>query len=374
MLLLAVAGGVAVANLYYAQPLAAQMAVSFGVSAGAIGTALVATQIGYTLGMTLLVPLGDGRERRRVIVMTVVAAVPALLLLSIAPNVPVLAVSSLIVGLVSSVPQMILPYAVNLLPNSERGRVVGTIMSGLLIGILLSRTASGALGQWLGWRSVFITAAALMAVLAFILRASIPEQQPEARIPWTAIMKSLVSVWRTQPILRRRAVVGGMGFASFSVFWSTLSFQLAKVGYGSAMAGTFGVIGIAGVIVAPQVARRATGEHPSRFNVVSLVAIALSFGVFAVFSHSLVGLGVGVVLLDAGVQANHLTNQTVIFGVAPELRSRLNALYMVGYFIGGSIGTAVAAAAWSFAGWPAVCAVGAALALVGILPLLGTPI
>lgn len=369
MLLLAIAGGVAVANLYYAQPLAAQMAASFGVTAGAIGTALVATQIGYTLGMTLLVPLGDGRERRRVILVTVIAAVPALLLLSAAPNVPVLAISSLIVGLVSSVPQMILPYAVNLLPNSERGRVVGTIMSGLLIGILLSRTASGALGQWLGWRAVFITAAVLMAVLAVILRATIPEQQPEARLPWSAIMKSLVSVWRTQPILRRRAVVGGMGFASFSVFWSTLSFQLANVGYGSAMAGTFGVIGIAGVIVAPQVAKRATGENPSRFNVIALVATALSFALFALFSHSLIGLGVGVVLLDAGVQANHLTNQTVIFGVAPELRSRLNALYMVGYFIGGSIGTGLAAAAWSLGGWPAVCAVGGALALVGILPL-----
>jgi predicted MFS family arabinose efflux permease len=244
-------------------------------------------------------------------------------------------------------------------------------MTGLLIGILLSRTASGALGQWLGWRAVFISAAVLMAVLAVVLRATIPEQQPEARISWGAIMKSLVSVWRTQPILRRRAVVGGMGFASFSVFWSTLSFQLAKVGYGSAMAGTFGVIGIAGVIVAPWVARRATGEKPSRFNVVALVGTALSFVVFAIFARSLVGLGAGVVLLDAGVQANHLTNQTVIFGVAPELRSRLNALYMVGYFIGGSIGTALAAVAWSFAGWPAVCAVGGALALVGILPLLG---
>lgn len=369
MLLLAVAAGVVVANLYYAQPLAAEMAASFGVSSASIGTALFATQIGYALGMLLLVPLGDGRERRRVIVTTMLCASPALMFLAFAPNVPVLAVASLIVGIASSVPQMILPYAVELLPNAERGRVVATIMTGLLVGILLSRTVSGVLGAWLGWRAVFVVAAAAMLVLAAVLRAAIPPQEPAARLSWSAILRSLLSVWRSQPILRRRAAVGGLGFASFSVFWSTLSFQLADVGYGSAMAGTFGAIGIAGILVAPQVARRATGDHPSRFNVVALLAVALSFAIFALGSRSLIALGVGVVLLDAGAQTNLLTNQIVVFGLAPELRSRLNALHILCYFVGGALGTALGAGAWSLGGWPAVCTIGGVLALLAMLPL-----
>jgi len=371
MLLLSVAAGISVANLYYAQPLAAAMAESLGVSSTGIGTALAATQIGYALGMVLLVPLGDGRERRRVIVTTLLAAAPPLLLLASARNVAVLTLSSLLVGVASSVPQMILPYAIELAPIADRGRVVGTVMSGLLAGILLSRTASGALGAWVGWRLVFVIAAAAMLGLAGILRALLPPQQPARVLGWGAIVRSLASVWSTQPVLRRRAFVGGFGFASFSVFWSTLSFHLRDIGYGSAAAGTFGIVGIAGVLVGPLAARRATGENPARLNVMALLVLATSYVVFFVLAGSLIGLGVGVVLLDAGVQASHLTNQTVIFGLAPELRSRLNALYMVCYFAGGALGTALASAAWALGAWPAVCLVGGVLALLGLLPLLG---
>lgn len=371
MPLLAVAAGICVANLYYAQPLAAAMAQSLGVAPAAIGSALMATQVGYALGMTLLVPLGDGRERRRVIVLTMLTTGPALLLLASAQNVAMLTVSSFLVGIASSVPQMILPYAVELSPIGERGRVVGTIMSGLLVGILLSRTASGALGAWLGWRTVFVIAAALMLALAGVLHAFLPTQQPASQLAWASIVRSLASVWRTQPVLRRRAVVGALGFASFSVFWSTLSFQLERVGYGSATAGTFGIIGIAGVLVAPVAARHATGKNPARLNVLALWATTASFAVFLFGARSLIVIGVGVILLDAGVQANHLTNQTVIFGLAPELRSRLNALYMVIYFAGGALGTALAAGAWSIGAWPAVCTIGGALALLGMVPLLG---
>jgi predicted MFS family arabinose efflux permease len=242
-------------------------------------------------------------------------------------------------------------------------------MTGLLVGILLSRTVSGALGAWLGWRAVFLAAAAVMLVLATVLRVAIPPQEPATRLGWSAILRSLIAVWRSQPVLRRRAAVGGLGFASFSVFWSTLSFQLADTGHGSAMAGTFGIVGIAGIIVAPPVARRATGAHPSRFNVVALLAIALSFVIFALGSRSLIALGVGVVLLDAGAQTNLLTNQTVIFGLAPELRSRLNALHILCYFSGGALGTALGAGAWTLGGWPAVCAIGGVLALLGMVPL-----
>lgn len=373
MLLLALAAGLSVANLYYAQPLAAAMAESLAVPAAAVGTALMATQLGYALGMVLIVPLGDGRERRQTIVVTLLASVPALLLLAASRSIVTLTSASLLVGLASSVPQLILPYAVDLAPRQERGKVVGTVMTGLLAGILLSRTASGALGSVVGWRMVYAVAAALMLGLAVVIRAAVPPRRPERPLPYLETLRSLATVWRTEPVLRRRTLVGGLGFASFSVFWSMLSFQLATFGHGSATAGMFGAVGLAGILVAPIAARKATGDAPSRLNVIALAATALSFAVFAVGARSLFLIGAGVILLDAGVQANHLTNQTVIFGLAPELRSRLNALYMVGYFAGGALGTVAASAAWSFGRWPAVCALGGALALLGTLPLRGEP-
>ena len=370
MLLLASSAGLGAANLYYAQPLAARMAGDLHAEAKDVGAALVATQVGYALGMLLLVPLGDGRERRRVIVTTVASAVPALLLVAIAPSVPALAASSLLVGLASSVPQMIVPYAVDLAPAEARGKVVGTVMAGLLTGILLSRTASGALGAVLGWRAVFVLAACVMAALAVVLRVAIPAREPTQRMAYGAILRSLGRVVTEQPVLRRRAFVGAMGFGAFSVFWSMLSFELAEHGHGSATAGLFGVIGVAGILVAPVADRLAMKSRPSLLNVGALALVAASFLVFHVGAASLVAIGAGVVLLDAGSQASHLTNQTVLYGLAPELRSRLNALYMMAYFAGGGAGTAAASVAWSLGKWPLVCAAGAAFAIAGALPVL----
>jgi predicted MFS family arabinose efflux permease len=369
LLLLAAAAGLGAANLYYAQPLAARMAESLQTTAAAVGAALVATQLGYALGMILLVPLGDGRERRGVIVTTVASAVPALLLVSIAPSVELLAVASLLVGLASSVPQMIVPFAVGLGPPEERGKLVGTVMAGLLAGILLSRTVSGALAAVLGWRAVFVCAAGVMAVLALTLRLALPRREPDARLRYGELLRSLGTVLREEPVLRQRALVGAAGFASFSVFWSMLSFQLAAHGHGSATAGIFGVLGLVGVLVAPVAGRLAVGGRPARLNALALLVSAASFAVLYWGGGSLVAIALGVVLLDAGSQANLLTNQTVLYGLNPGLRSRINALYMVAYFAGGALGTASASMAWSIGRWPLVCAVGAAFSLAGIVPL-----
>jgi predicted MFS family arabinose efflux permease len=371
LLLLAVAAGLAAANLYYGQPLAAAIGESLRAPAAAIGTALTATQVGYALGMILLVPLGDARERRSLVVTTLACSVPALLLVAASPSVSGLIASSLLVGASSSVVQMIVPYAVDLAPVEQRGRVVGTVMSGLFAGILLSRTASGALGAAFGWRAVYVVAAVVMAALGLLLRLVMPAREPAERLAYRDVLRSLGTVVKTQPVLRRRAVIGALGFASFSVFWSMLSYHLKDLGHGSATAGLFGAIGIVGVVVAPLVGGLATGPRPSRINVAALLVAALSFAVFFLGASSLVAVGVGVVLLDLGVQANLLTNQTVIYGLNPELRSRLNAVYMVVYFVGGAGGTVAGALAWSAGGWPAVCATGALLALAGMLPLLG---
>ncbi len=368
--LLAIATGVTAANLYYAQPLAAQIAGDLHANVAEIGTAMTITQLGYALGMILLVPLGDGRERRSVIVVTAASSVFALLLFGCSHSLATLMVASLLVGVGSSVVQMIIPYGVDLGRPQERGRIVGHIMAGLLTGILLSRTASGALGSALGWRAVYFIAAGAMTVLTIVLRLTMPRREPTERLPWATILRSLGRVLVSEPRLQRRAIVGALGMGSFSIFWSMLSFHLADLGYGSATAGIFGAIGVVGVFVAPVAGRLSTGPNPTRLNVLGLAVAALSFLVFLLGARSLVAIGVGVVLLDAGVQASHLTNQTVIYGMSPELRNRLNALYMVSYFAGGALGTFAASIAWSQGKWPAVCATGAAFAFLGILPLL----
>lgn len=368
--LLAVVTGVAVANLYYAQPLAAMMADTLHVRAGTMGFALMLCQIGYALGMLLLVPLGDGRERRGLMVIAALASAGALLLLSVAPNYPALAAVSLVLGFASCLPQMAVPFAVGLVPSEQRGRAIGVVMGGLLAGILLSRTVSGLLAGVVGWRATFALAAALMALTAAVMRLALPLQRPPQPLAWRAILASLLDVVRGEPILRRQAVVGACGFAAFSTFWSTLSFHVTRLGYGSKTAGLFGMVGVVGVAAAPIVGRLAGRVRPTLINQLGLATEVASFVVFAAGGHSLLGLGLGVVLLDAGAQSSHLANQTIIFGLNQALRNRINAVYMVSFFVGGALGTAAASFVWEWAGWTGVCVLGAAFAALGQLPLL----
>jgi predicted MFS family arabinose efflux permease len=371
--LLAVAAGFGAANLYYAQPLAEAIAREFHASASGVSSALVGTQLGYAAGMVLLVPLGDVRERRGVIVTTALGAAVALLGFAAAPSLALLTAASVLVGLGASLAQMIVPFAVGLAPPDQRGRVVGNVMGGLLAGVLLSRTVSGTLGAVIGWRWVFVAAAGVMAVLAGVLRATLPAVPPTTTLPYRALLASLGTIARRERVLRRRCLVGGLGFASFSVFWSTIAFHVAhsSIGGGSATAGLLGVLGLTGIIVAPIAGRLAMRVAPARVNLGALAVIAASFGVFAALPDSLVAIGLGVILLDAGTQANQLTNQTVIYGLASAERSRINAIYMVAYFLGGALGTAVAAQAWQHGGWPAVCAAGGGFGVLAMLPLRG---
>jgi predicted MFS family arabinose efflux permease len=369
--LLSIAAGFGAANLYYAQPLAEAIARDFHTTASGVSSALVGAQLGYATGMLLLVPLGDVRERRGVIVTTALAAAVALLGFAAAPSLALLTIASVLVGIGASIAQMIVPFAVGLAPPDQRGRVVGTVMGGLLAGILLSRTVSGTLGAVIGWRLVFVAAAGVMAMLAGVLRLALPAVPPTAALRYRALLASLVAIARREPVLRGRCVVGGLGFASFSVFWSTIAFHIAHspIHGGSTTAGLLGVLGLTGIVVAPVSARLAMRVPPAGVNLAALVIIAASFAVFAAVPDSLVAIGIGVVLLDAGTQANQLTNQTVIYGLAPDERSRINAIYMVTYFLGGALGTAVAAQAWQRGGWPAVCVAGGAFALLAMLPL-----
>jgi len=269
------------------------------------------------------------------------------------------------------VPQLIVPYAATIAPPHERGRVVGTVMAGLLVGILLSRSVSGFVGGAFGWRSVYVLGAALMGTLAAVLALRLPPQRPEAPVALRELYASLGRIVKDEPVVRLHALLGAMTFGAFSVFWSTLAFHLASLPphYGSGVVGAYGLVGVAGALVAPAVGRFADRRDARIVNLGAIVTLIASFAVFAAFRASLVALAVGVTLLDVGAQANHISNQARIFSLAPALRSRLNTIYMTSYFAGGAAGSWLGVLAWSSAGWTGACAVGATMGGVALVAL-----
>jgi predicted MFS family arabinose efflux permease len=371
-LLLAVAAGSTVANLYYAQPLLPTLAAAFSVEPGRAGWITTVTQAGYASGMILIVPLGDTLERRKLIVGTTLAVGAALLGVARAPTFGWLLATSYLLGLATVVPQIVIPFAATLASAGSRGRSIGMVMGGTLTGVLLSRTASGFAGARLGWRAVYEGAAGLMLVLAVALAFALPRQSPPQRIPYLELLRSLPGISLDKPLLRRHAVLGALTFACFSVFWTTLAFFLAgpPYGYGSDVAGLFGVVGVVGALGAPFLGRLADVRGSRFVNLLAILVVLVSFAVFALWGRSLVGLVLGVLLLDLGVQANHISNQALVLGLAPDLTNRINTIYMVTYFAGGAAGSVLGAYSWSAGGWSAVTALGLGFAAAALLAFL----
>ncbi|AMV39740.1 Inner membrane transport protein YnfM [Planctomyces sp. SH-PL62] len=372
---MAIGSGLSVANLYYSQPLLERIADDFSVSASRMGIVSTVTQVGYGLGMLALAPLGDLLERRKLIVALLGATALTLAAVAASPSFAWLAAASFAMGAATVTPQIIIPFAAAIAEPHERGKVVGTVMSGLLIGILLARTASGFLGSHLGWRAVFWLAAALMVGLMGVMAKAMPRSTPTlAGGSYGSLMRSLGGLVRDLPALRSSALFGGLAFASFSVFWTVLAFHLAgpPFGYGSDVVGLFGLVGAAGALAAPLVGSFAD-RRGSRWSIGSGLLLMLSaYVILGVFGGSLTGLVVGVLLLDVGTQCNHISNQTRIYGLMPEARSRLNTVYMVAFFFGGALGSAAGAAAWPRYGWPGACAVGAVFVVAALGVFLAT--
>jgi len=371
---LAMAAGATVANLYYSQPILGSIAREFGASASAASLIVTLTQLGYAASLLLVVPLGDIFERRRLIVLTAGVSAGMLVAVALSPGLHWMLLTSFLLGAASVAPQLLVPYSAGLAGVERRGRVVGLVMSGLLVGILLSRTLSGLLAAAAGWRAVYWTSAGLMLGLSLLLRWRLPVQRPEGGLQfhYGQLLASLWDVLRHQPVLRRHSAIGACGFAAFSVFWTTLVFHLASLPghYGSSVAGLFGMFGAAGALAAP-IAGRLADRHDARWvNGFALVLVVAAFIFMGVAGHSLVALAVGVVLMDAGVQGSHISNQTRIFGLNAVLRNRLNSVYMVFYFLGGALGSALGSWAWAHSGWQGVCWCGAAFGAAGLLPLL----
>ncbi|HEX8429113.1 MFS transporter [Hymenobacter sp.] len=368
--LMAITCGLVVANIYYNQPLLAEIGRTFRLSESEVSLVATITQVGYTLGLLFVVPLGDKRERKGLILALILAAAVCMAAAAFAPTFALLAAASLCIGIFSAVPQLLMPMAASLASDEERGRVVGKVMSGLLIGVLLSRTISGYVGAHFGWRTMFWIGAAVMVLLTGILARMLPRNQPNFQGSYGGLLKSLGTLTRDLPVLRRSALVAGCMFAGFSAFWTTLVFFLESdtYHYGSEAAGLFGLIGASGAFAASFAGKSADRKGPDFGINLGILLFVGAYGLLASGGYYLVGLVVAVVILDVGQQMTHISNQARIFNLLPEARSRLNTVYMTAAFLGASMGSLVGAWAWSHFHWPGVCGVG--LAFGGIAYLL----
>ncbi|KKB61038.1 MFS transporter [Robbsia andropogonis] len=372
--MMAVACGVMVANVYLCQPILSAIALSFHESAAKAGWIATSAQIGYALGILFVVPLADRTNPRVLIRILLSLTAIALIAAAASPSIQLLAALMLIVTMTTVVPQVLIPVAVSLAEPGKSGRVVGAMQTGLILGILLSRTVSGAVAQLSGtWRASYLVAAALTLLLLLALPRFIPERRAVAKSSYLSLLTSLPKLFFRWRELRFSAFLGASMFGAFSAFWATLAFHIANAPfhYGSAQAGLFGLWGAAGALIAPFSGRLSDRFGPTWVNVMSVTSAAAAFALFLFYGDmSVFAIVIGVNLLDFANQSGQIANQARIFKLDPEARARLNTVYMVFTFGGGAIGSAIGAWAWSESEWQGVCRAGSALiGLVAVLLL-----
>ncbi|MDP2698099.1 MFS transporter [Thalassospira sp.] len=367
---MAIAAGLAVANIYYNQPMLGIIMADFSQSnvAGLIPTA---TQLGYAIGLFLLVPLGDLFDRRKLIVGQFLLLAVVLLIEGAAPNAVILFAVSLLVGAGATVAQQILPFAATLSRPESRGKTIGTVMAGLLCGILLSRTLAGFISTHLGWREMFWISAPVAIMAAILMAVMLPRDKPKTAIGYGEALLSVLQLCRDQAALRRATLTQAALFGSFSAFWTILALHLQSPAYGlgADIAGMFGVLGAVGVLAAPLSGRLADRYGPTRVVVVGVVVSIAAWLVFVGWG-ALPGLALGVLVFDFGLNFAMISNQHLIFGLVPEARNRINTVYMTGMFLGGSFGSAGANFSWNHGGWPMVCGFGLTLCALALIPSL----
>lgn len=363
--LLAAGAGLAVASLYYSQPMLGVLAGDLHASAASIGLVPTLTQLGYALGILLLAPLGDRFDRRTIILAKSVALVAALVLGAAAPSLGLLLVSSLAIGLSATLAQDLVPAAATLAPEARRGKTVGTVMTGLLLGVLLSRVVSGVVAEHFGWRSMYAVAAISIALLTLALRRGLPRFVPTTQLPYGALLRSLATLWKTHGALRRATLAQALLSIGFSAFWSTLAVMLqgAPFHLGSAAAGAFGLAGAAGALAAPLAGKLADRKGPELVTRLGAALVAASFMAMAVGPNQLWLIAASAVGFDLGVQATLIAHQTIIYGIDPAARSRLNAVLFTGMFVGMAGGAWLGSVVLAHAGWQGVCVLATVAAL-----------
>ncbi|WP_329423552.1 MFS transporter [Streptosporangium sp. NBC_01495] len=361
--LFAVAGGAAVGNLYWAQPLLDFIAGDLHAPTAVAGWLVTVTQVGYAIGILLFVPLGDVLDRRRLIPLMLLVSAVMLVLCALAPSFGLLLAAISLLGVTTVAGQLLTPLAGDLAVEAQRGQVVGTVTSGILTGILISRTISGLVAEFAGWRTVFVAAAVVAVLLAALLHRKIPALEPKTRLPYFQLIASVFSVVRRERVVRWTLLLGGTGFAIFTMFWTSLTFLLSSppFEYPVSVIGLFGLAGLAGASAAQRAGRlHDRGWSLPATGIGWLLALA-SFTVAMFAGRSVVLVLVVVVLIDVAIQGLNILNQTRIFAVSNEARSRLNTAFVTGNFIGGAIGSAAAVVLWSVGEWLAVSIAGMVL-------------
>lgn len=376
--LLAFCCGAIVANIYYAQPIVGLIAPDLGLSTEHASLIVSLTQLGYALGLLLLVPLADLLENRRLMVATAVLACVSLLLACVSLLLAGTSSSgqgqlflgyALLIGFSSVAVQMLIPLAAHLAPEQQRGRVVGNIMGGLLLGILLARPLSSLVADYFGWRAVFIGAAAVMLAIILLLALTLPRRVPEHKASYAGLMLSLLTLLRRYPLLRQRSLYQALMFAAFSLYWTAVPMALAtEHGLSQSQIAVFALVGAVGAVAAPMAGRLADAGHARAGSLLALLLApaALLLGL-TVPGYSVIGLGLTGVLLDFAVQMNMVIGQREVYALDPASRGRLNAVYMTSIFLGGALGSAVASAVFSQFGWQGVALVGAGLPGVALI-------
>ncbi|MFI7439960.1 MFS transporter [Nonomuraea indica] len=392
LLLMSTATGMSVASNYLAHPLLDLIGRELGMPPSVVALVVTAAQVGYTLGLMLLVPLGDLVERRRLAVTLYAATAVFLLVSATATSGAALLAGTALAAVTSVGAQVVVPFAATLADPAERGRVVGTVMTGLVLGLMLARTASGALAELGGWRTAYWVNAGLMAVMAVLLRVFLPKLRGETAtrtgadgpasgaadgpvggsagrrgggaLTYPALLRSTFGLLRSEPVLRRRAAVAALALASFSVLWTSLTFLLAGPSYGwtESAIGLFGLAAVAGAVAANVAGRLADRGHVHKVTAAGTVLMLASWLPIGLGARSLLWLVIGVIVLDLAQQALLNANQNVVYALRPEARNRVNAAFMTSYFAGGAVGSALAALAWTHAGWTGVSVLGAVLA------------
>ncbi len=365
---MSISAGLIVANLYYNQPLLNQIAQTYHVSESAVSNVALSTQLGYAMGLLFIVPLGDKISNYQILKWDFVLMIISLLVAGHSKSLLLLIISSFFIGFTSSLPQLFVPMAAQLSDGNARGRAIGIVMSGLLIGILGSRVISGFIGEQFGWQTMYYSAAVVMAVLFFILQIKLPRLKPNFPGSYGSLLKSIWFYFKTEPELRLASLRGALAFAGLSAFWTILVFLMENnFGYGSTVTGLFGLLGIAGALGATVVGKLSDKINKNKIIVSSIILLVVSWSIFLFSAHSLFGLVVGIILVDLGLQALHITNQNIIFSKNPEGRNRVNTVYMVSFFIGGALGTTLAAYAWKNFEWIGVSVLGLLLSLLILL-------
>ncbi|MDU8428432.1 MFS transporter [Pseudomonas syringae] len=368
--LFAITCAMAVANVYFAQPLLESMAASLSVSPGTIGVVVTATQAGYAVGLLFIVPLGDLLNRKKLILTQMLLSALALCAVGLSQDWGMLLGSMVLVGLMAVVVQVVVAYAASLASPEQRGEAIGTVTSGVVLGILLARFVSGAVADLAGWRGVYFVSAALMIGMALVLMRTMPASAtPPAKGGYWQLLRSVFQLYLTERTLRVRGTFALLIFAAFSVLWTSMVLPLSAppLSLSHTQIGLFGLAGVAGALAAARAGRLADQGLGNRTTGVALALLTLSWLPTAFVEHSLLAMVVGVVLLDFAVQAVHVTNQSLIFAARPDAQSRLVGAYMCFYSAGSGLGAIAATYTYAHFGWVAVCSLGAAISAVALL-------